>query len=167
MRNPKDICLAFACKLWNRFETNNSLWASFLHAKYHRLSASGYTGSPSFASETWKHMQSVKSFSDSHGGSSGWDSGPFSVSKAWNSVRTPAPVLPLFSFIWDSRIPPKVSLFMWRSLHNGLPLDENLQSIGIPTVSRCRCCGIGDTESLCHLLFLGLLPDLAGITSAT
>jgi hypothetical protein len=155
LRNPKDICSAFACKLWYRFASNDSLWAKFLHAKYRRLAPAGYSGTPSFASETWKHMQSVKGLVDSHHGLSGWDGGPFSIFKAWNSTRAPSPSLPIFSRIWDSRIPPKVSLFMWRSFHGGLPVDVNLQRIGLPTVSRCRCCGHGDTESVAHLLFTG------------
>jgi hypothetical protein len=153
IRNPKDICAAFACKLWYRFGANDSLWANFLHAKYHRLVGSNYSGTPSYASETWKHMQSVKTFADSHGGQAGWDGAPFSILKAWSSVRISCPTRPLFSFIWDSRSPPKVSLLMWRILHDGLPLDDNLKRVGIPLVSRCKCCGIGNSESLNHLFF--------------
>lgn len=44
---------------------------------------------------------------------------------------------------------------MWRTLHEGSPLDDNLQRISIPPVSRCRCCGTGDLESSAHLFFLG------------
>jgi hypothetical protein len=155
LRNPKDICSAFACKLWFRFGTNDSLWANFLHAKYRSLAPSGYTGSPSFASETWKHMQAVKLLVDSHNGLIGWDGGSFSIQKAWNSVRLQSPILPFFEFIWDVRIPPKVSVLMWRLFHKGIAVDANLQQIGIPFVSRCRCCGNGDMETVDHLFFGG------------
>jgi hypothetical protein len=46
---------------------------------------------------------------------------------------------------------------MWRSLHNGLPVEMNLQRIGICLVSRCRCCGNSHTESVDHLLFSGCI----------
>ena len=94
-------------------------------------------------------------YSDAHGGSSGWDGSAFSISKVWKSIRIPGPARPAFSFIWVSRLPPKVSLFMWRTLHDGLPLHDNLQRIGIPLASRCLCCGPGAVESIHHLFFHG------------
>lgn len=50
-------------------------------------------------------MQTVKLFSDSHGGQSGWDGGPFSIRKVWLSSRSPAPAFPIFSFVCLSFIP--------------------------------------------------------------
>ena len=46
---------------------------------------------------------------------------------------------------------------MWRILHDGLPMYENLQRLGIPFVSRCLCCGNGALESIHHLFFNGFV----------
>ena len=71
----------------------------------------------------------------------------------------PEPPRPIFSIIWDNRLPPKVSVFMWRVLHDGLPLHANLQRIGIPLVSRCSCCSNGAVETIHHLFFHGFVAN--------
>lgn len=56
--------------------------------------------------------------------------------------------------IWQSWIPKRVSLFCWRLIHKGLPLDEKIKLIGINLASRCQCC-YSEEESFNHLFFGG------------
>ncbi|XP_055959779.1 uncharacterized protein LOC130014847 [Mercurialis annua] len=52
--------------------------------------------------------------------------------------------------LWNISIPPKVRLFLWRSLHNGLATGTNLSS-RVSLSSACCYCGM--EETLLHLLF--------------
>lgn len=57
--------------------------------------------------------------------------------------------------IWHKWIPERISLFGWRLIHKGLPLDDNVRKLGISMVSRCQCCK-SEEETLEHLFFKGV-----------
>ncbi|KAL9663483.1 hypothetical protein QQ045_018870 [Rhodiola kirilowii] len=57
------------------------------------------------------------------------------------------------SVLWWPWIPPKVSCFLWRTFHNILPTDDNVQASWITLASKCRCCREPSQESVQHLLF--------------
>ncbi|XP_071909831.1 uncharacterized protein [Coffea arabica] len=53
--------------------------------------------------------------------------GLFSVSTAWETVRKRKNISLVSGLIWNAIVPIKLSFFVWRLLHNLLPLEENLQ----------------------------------------
>lgn len=65
--------------------------------------------------------------------------GLFSVSTAWEIVRKKRNISLVSGLIWNAIAPIKLSFFVWRLLHNFLPLEENLQQKGFKLVSRCVC----------------------------
>lgn len=58
----------------------------------------------------------------------------------------------LFKYIWNVDVPPKLKHFWWRSLHNGLPVADNLKKRGLRVDAICQLCGEED-ETVNHLLF--------------
>lgn len=65
-----------------------------------------------------------------------------------NSQHTHFP----FKYIWNVDVPPKLKHFWWRSLHNGLPVADNLKKRGLRVDAICQLCGEED-ETVNHLLF--------------
>lgn len=57
-------------------------------------------------------------------------------------------------YIWNNRIPNKVSLLIWRALQGRIPTDDNLRRFRIPIVSKCGCCNIGCEETTNHLFLI-------------
>lgn len=57
---------------------------------------------------------------------------------------------PLWKQLWNLKVPPKVSEFLWRAYWDIVPHDVNLAKKGISKFVRCSRCG-GD-ESLMHIL---------------
>ncbi|XP_058099900.1 uncharacterized protein LOC131244283 [Magnolia sinica] len=65
--------------------------------------------------------------------------GNFSVQSAKKLLRPPG--LPLIwpSWIWLGHLPPKISIFLWRTLQNAILVDSYVQAIGVAIASKCRC----------------------------
>lgn len=57
--------------------------------------------------------------------------------------------------IWKQCIPERISLFVWRMLQKGLPVDANVNKIGVSMASRCLCCD-KEEETMDHLFFQGV-----------
>ena len=53
--------------------------------------------------------------------------------------------------LWDANVPPKVKMFGWRLLRNGLPVNSNLARRGMDVSRVCQRCGGGD-ETLEHMM---------------
>ncbi|KAL3538025.1 hypothetical protein ACH5RR_001391 [Cinchona calisaya] len=53
--------------------------------------------------------------------------------------------------IWDTRIPLKISAFLWRVLNALLPTDEILKKEGLQFRSRCQFCQA--EETIDHIFF--------------
>lgn len=53
--------------------------------------------------------------------------------------------------VWRAKVAPKVKLFGWKLLHNGLPVNDNLARRGVIIDKQCPRCGDGE-ESVEHLL---------------
>nr|XP_027096084.1 uncharacterized protein LOC113715980 [Coffea arabica] len=64
-RSFADMCSAFACKLWWRLRKNESLWASFMHAKYvrgkHPIQVTVARPSP-----TWRRLEGIRRVAENH-----------------------------------------------------------------------------------------------------
>jgi len=61
-------------------------------------------------------------------------------------------------FLWFKLIPLKVVIHTWRMFYNALSVDDLVQKLGIPLVSRCLWCSAGSTvctENLIHLFMEG------------
>lgn len=82
-------------------------------------------------------------------------SGKFSVNSAWRECRSSRPHSIIYSYCWSKYIPKKISVFLWRALHNGLPTDERIRSKGISLASKCNCCNAANEESMAHILVYG------------
>ncbi|XP_051152688.1 uncharacterized protein LOC127266470 [Andrographis paniculata] len=77
------------------------------------------------------------------------NSGQFSISSVWNSIRCTAPRSLLFKKIWNPFLTPTMSVFLWRLLLNKIPLDVYLHKLGISLASKCQCCkGVESIENL-------------------
>lgn len=59
----------------------------------------------------------------------------------------------IWSRLWQSKIPPKVKLFGWRALHNGLAVKKNMVMRGLGDDKRCPLCGEAE-ESMIHMMVL-------------
>ncbi|CAA0825449.1 Unknown protein [Striga hermonthica] len=53
---------------------------------------------------------------------------------------------------WAIKLKPKLKSFLWRCIHDSLPVAEKLHARGILPTSWCQICGEG-IESLVHVLF--------------
>lgn len=53
--------------------------------------------------------------------------------------------------LWSPWLPIKISVHIWKILHNCLPVDRNIQRLGIQISSKCSCCQAPQGESLNHL----------------
>lgn len=63
-----------------------------------------------------------------------WDlssSGAFSYSSAWNLVRQRSLHSSIYSNCWHPHFSPKISIFMWRLINQGLPTDHAISKNGI------------------------------------
>lgn len=52
---------------------------------------------------------------------------------------------------WNALIPKKITISMWKSLHQRLPLDDCVRTLGIHVVSSCNCCTNRKEETLYHV----------------
>lgn len=79
-------------------------------------------------------------------------SGIFSTSSAWKEWKGSHNESRISSLCWHAHIPTKISVFMWRAIHRGLPTDEAVRKRGISIPSICVCCGNNPSmETLQHL----------------
>lgn len=76
-------------------------------------------------------------------------SGQFTTKSAWNTIRETRPTQPIYRFIWSKYIIPTMSSFIWRLVHNWIPVDEICQKKGISLASKCLCCS--QVETLTHV----------------
>lgn len=79
------------------------------------------------------------------------DSGVFSTKSFIAATRTNGTHRKWATWIWSSFFPPSVSIFLWRLLRHGLPVDCHIRPRGITLSSRCRCCRTHEEETLDHL----------------
>ncbi|XP_071939022.1 uncharacterized protein [Coffea arabica] len=85
-------------------------------------------------------------------------SGSFTVSSAWDVLRSKRNRSVIDSLVWSSVVPLKVSFFVWRLLRGWLPLDDLLQGRGLRLASKCYCCGLAP-ETGDHLFVSGPLAS--------
>nr|XP_027099048.1 uncharacterized protein LOC113718336 [Coffea arabica] len=83
-------------------------------------------------------------------------SGSFTVSSAWDVLRSTHNRSVVDSLVWSSVVPLKVSFLAWRLLRGWLPLDDLLQGRGLR--SKCYCCGLAP-ETGHHLFVSGPLAS--------
>ncbi|EOY19200.1 Retrotransposon, unclassified-like protein [Theobroma cacao] len=77
--------------------------------------------------------------------------GDFSIKSAWELLRQRKQVNLVGQLIWHKSIPLTVSFFLWRTLHNWLPVEVRMKAKGIQLASKCLCCK--SEESLLHVLW--------------
>nr|XP_027077000.1 uncharacterized protein LOC113700749 [Coffea arabica] len=85
-------------------------------------------------------------------------SGSFTVSSAWDVLRSTHNRSVVDSLVWSSVVPLKVSFLAWRLLRGWLPLDDLLQGRGLRLASKCYCCGLAP-ETGDHLFVSGPLAS--------
>ncbi|KAF8413601.1 hypothetical protein HHK36_001593 [Tetracentron sinense] len=78
--------------------------------------------------------------------------GKFSSASAWDRIRVRAPQAPEMKWIWHGLLPKRVSVCVWKSRYDCLPVDENICRVGIQLASKCGCCVFGQGESRDHVL---------------
>ncbi|KAL0304188.1 UNVERIFIED_CONTAM: putative ribonuclease H protein [Sesamum radiatum] len=79
--------------------------------------------------------------------------GNFSVKSAWELVRNGGIRRPFLKEFWHPTVTPSMSIFIWRLLHNFIPVDERLREKGLSIVSKCMCCH--NSETVQHLFLNG------------
>ena len=57
-------------------------------------------------------------------------------------------------FCWHKHIALKISLFIWKLLHNGIPTDLAISNKGITITSKCHCCRIAPNSEFNTHLFI-------------
>lgn len=72
-------------------------------------------------------------------------------------IRVSHSPLLIQKILWNFILQSKISIFGWKLLKNIVPVNEVVQSCGIPIVSTCHCCLDGDLESLGHVFLSGPL----------
>ena len=94
---------------------------------------------------TWKHTQ--------HGGFSVRSAYYVELMAARKHKPSASTVMkePEWKWICDANIQPKVKMFGWKSMHNGIPLRQNLARRGMEVDKVCPRCG-EEEESIEHLL---------------
>ncbi|KAJ0095450.1 hypothetical protein Patl1_15067 [Pistacia atlantica] len=92
--------------------------------------------------------------------------GDFMSTSAWDLIRVKGTEHVGMDWIWHHLLPKKISVCMWKACFNGLALDSQVQSLGIPLASRCNCCTLGHTESLNHVLCNGSIAAEVWKTAA-
>ncbi|EOY06960.1 Uncharacterized protein TCM_021522 [Theobroma cacao] len=77
--------------------------------------------------------------------------GDFSTKSAWQLSRERKVVNPTYNYIWHKSVPLTTSFFLWRLLHDWVPVELKMKSKGFQLASRCRCCK--SEESLMHVMW--------------
>ncbi|KAL9676494.1 hypothetical protein QQ045_004708 [Rhodiola kirilowii] len=66
-------------------------------------------------------------------------------------LTSPKAIHPKLSRIWYHRLPPRISVFLWKLFHGALATDDCIQKCGIPISSKCRCCTHPKSENIHHV----------------
>ncbi|XP_048630058.1 uncharacterized protein LOC106373575 [Brassica napus] len=87
-------------------------------------------------------------------------SGDYSTKSGYNAQSeslslvepaTPEASLDWFANVWDLKTSEKIKIFLWNSLHDGLPVGEQFAIRNIPISSQCPRCP--EVESILHMFF--------------
>ncbi|KAG0490422.1 hypothetical protein HPP92_007285 [Vanilla planifolia] len=145
--------MAAACRMWWNYLYSDSLWVNMIKSMTHgRVNDNS---SYCYGSTVWKRMMKLKKvlmdkmgsttiqFEDLIGELS--HQGKFNLSKAYEVVRTKASKFKEAKFIWNRRIPSKMSILLWRMLNDALPFSMVLKRIGYNLASKCQFCGNEET----------------------
>ncbi|KAI3459158.1 hypothetical protein Pfo_015821 [Paulownia fortunei] len=157
IRKLSDMVKAFSFKLWWRFRSMSSLWAFYMFKRYCGCTFPGAVKVSVHDSSTWKRMckirkeaqdnifgylEKAKSHSSMITGlempllrqlcseqqlklSSHRD---FSVSSAWNFIRSNKVKRKLLGSLWCPQLTPTMTIFLWRLVHNWIPVDTQLST---------------------------------------
>lgn len=63
---------------------------------------------------------------------------------------------------WNQFLPLNLSVFMWKLLNGGVPVDAAIKQLGIPLPSKCICCSVGQQERAPHLFWSSELVNKYG-----
>ncbi|XP_058111320.1 uncharacterized protein LOC131254349 [Magnolia sinica] len=85
-------------------------------------------------------------------------SGNFMVSLAWTASRISRERKGWANWVWHTKMPPRISIFLWKVLNGAIPVDAAVQNRGVHLMSRCECCSSdsssGSAIETIHRLFL-------------
>ena len=79
--------------------------------------------------------------------------GCFSCRSSWEHFRNRSPKTFWGELIWHPAITPRVSFFLWKFMHHGLPTDDRVIYTDQEWEPRCHCCSIMHDETHEHLFF--------------
>ncbi|XP_041027024.1 uncharacterized protein LOC121267244 [Juglans microcarpa x Juglans regia] len=79
----------------------------------------------------------------------------FTTWSAWNCKRIKGQTFPWAKWVWNPAVPRKISMTMWKAMHECLPLDDRVRRIGILVVSSCDCCLVWVGEDVDHIFAKG------------
>lgn len=66
----------------------------------------------------------------------GSNSGKFVSGVHWEYTRSKFPLVHWHKHIRNAWLPPKIAMFMWKLLHNAVPVDERMKKLNIHIVSK-------------------------------
>ncbi|XP_035545033.1 uncharacterized protein LOC118348151 [Juglans regia] len=81
--------------------------------------------------------------------------GSFTTKTAWSFVWISNPKCQWSDWIWNSALPKKFSVLMWKALNSCLVVDNRIRRLGVSLVSKCECCREGAVEDINHELYSG------------
>jgi hypothetical protein len=152
IRRLKDILVVFKLKRLWRFIKRRGIWAEAIHAIYGDINNMRNNFKDS---NTWRDLGSTwESHSDLFDLENlKWipDPDEFTVTSAWEAIRSRGRRNLSNAYFWNNEIPPKISVFLWQARHAALGLDEDRMNRGIHLASICPLCSDA-SETLEHIL---------------
>lgn len=129
LRKIDDLRTVYSCRLWWRYQKNESLKSKFLHSRYANRNSYEIriTDSP-----VWKRICRIHTFCQGN-----LSVEQYTISRAYDRVRTGSNCRLSFKFIWHNHIAPNIRVFLWRLYQNVLPLPTNLQQFLYAHPSQC------------------------------
>lgn len=81
---------------------------------------------------------------------------PSPLNSVWDLIRHRGPRFFTYKNLWHPDRPIKISIFLWKMVHNVVRIDLLVQKRGIPFTSKCYCCPSDlAMESIDHLFLFG------------
>ncbi|KAJ4766167.1 RNA-directed DNA polymerase (reverse transcriptase)-related family protein [Rhynchospora pubera] len=145
--------------LWKLNSEPNSTWTTTVQALYGTTDLSLLLNTD-FLSHDLRdilkflpfYSTSIDSTRGNHALSWRWtNSGCYTSASAYALLANPGIRSPYFGKIWKLKAPPKVKIFLWLLLQDGLLTQQNLLVRNWPANDECPCCLARPFETACHL----------------
>ncbi|VFQ96158.1 unnamed protein product [Cuscuta campestris] len=141
IKSLEDQHQVYTLKLWWKAKNDVGIWGPFVRAKYMKT---GIIKEKITDSPTWKRICRTNVLADSHTSVVGedmlWNGGTFNLKEAYKVVQDSGPNLLSCKYIWHISNTPKIRIFLWKLLNDGLPFPQNICKFACHLPSLCLLC---------------------------